>query len=259
MAVQRRTGPSGSARGIVGRPSPLSIGIGPVELSVGGGGGPPLPPGVTDDQLTLGGQVAPSAVDLIRSGGIAACRQFFSESTCNSVAGIVEGVLGGGGGGSEPETGDPAIPGFDAGSGTGTCPAGTVRIPFLGCVNAPGGETTGGGMVISGGEAVNGRYGAAIAPQQRQRTRLRCPRGMVLGKDNLCYDHLPNRDRKWPKARRPLLTGGDLNAITRASQAANRMKKQQRRLQKLGLLKKPSSRRRAQKPPQVVVRQTVED
>jgi len=45
----------------------------------------------------------------------------------------------------------------------------------------------------------------------------------------------------WPKPRRPLLTSGDLNAISKAARAAARMKVQQKRLQKLGLLPKPKT------------------
>lgn len=80
-----------------------------------------------------------------------------------------------------------------------------------------------------------------VPPQAVSTQRLRCPRGMVLGFDELCYDSrsLPKRDRKWVPGRKPLLTGGDLNAISRAARAAKRVETQTKRLQKLGMLKKP--------------------
>jgi hypothetical protein len=95
------------------------------------------------------------------------------------------------------------------------------------------------------GSAVHGRYGVALTPGAQAQTRLMCPRGMVLGMDDLCYNKrdLRKDERKWVPPRKPLLTGGDLNAISRAARAAGRMKVQQKRLEKLGLLQKPRGRR----------------
>lgn len=133
------------------------------------------------------------------------------------------------------------------------CPDGTFRVPGTNqCLDLiPGGATSGGGMVLNYGEAVMGRYGAGLVPAQTQQRRLRCPPGAVLGKDNLCYDRLRRGDRKWIPGRKPLLTGGDLNAISRSSRVAKRLKKKNRELQRLGLLPKPktSSSRRASSPP----------
>ena len=99
------------------------------------------------------------------------------------------------------------------------------------------------------GVAVMGRFGAALQPEVRQSVTLRCPRGAVLGIDNLCYNKrdLDKRDRKWIPGRKPLLTGGDLNAIARAARAAGKMKTQQKRLEKLGLLKKSKAAARKTK------------
>lgn len=144
-------------------------------------------------------------------------------------------------GGSEPPSSDSVVPGATNFSPL-DCPDGTFRIPGTNqCADLiPGGATQGGGLIVSGGEAVKGRFGAGVAPSEKTVSRARCPRGMVLAVDGLCYDKrsLRNDQRMWPASRKPLLTAGDLNAISRASRAAGRMKTQQKRLQKLGLLKK---------------------
>jgi hypothetical protein len=65
---------------------------------------------------------------------------------------------------------------------------------------------------------------------------------MVLGADGYCYNksQISNKERMWPKGRRPLLTGGDMGAITKAARAAKRLQAAQTKLQTLGMLKKPS-------------------
>lgn len=91
------------------------------------------------------------------------------------------------------------------------------------------------------GQAVMGRYGVAMVPytvgQIRGRDGVRpirrCLPGMVLGKDNLCYDSLRKSERKWPPGRKPLLTGGEMNAITKAARAASRLHRTQKRLKKV--------------------------
>jgi len=94
------------------------------------------------------------------------------------------------------------------------------------------------------GEARMGRYGAALEPMFQTINKRSCLRGMVLGNDSLCYNkkQLKKSDRMWIPGRRPLLTGGDLNAIATASRAASRFKTQQKRLQDLGMLSKPKAR-----------------
>jgi len=96
------------------------------------------------------------------------------------------------------------------------------------------------------GDAVMGRYGAAEVPGSRIIDRAVCRRGTVLGDDGLCYNRrdISNKQRMWPKERRPLMTGGDLNAITKANRAAKRLQGKQKQLQAMGMLKKPSSSRR---------------
>lgn len=57
------------------------------------------------------------------------------------------------------------------------------------------------------------------APTMTQRLVRRCPAGFVLGRDLLCYWHLPRNSkwRKWRPGRKPAFTGGDLNAISKAA------------------------------------------
>ena len=74
------------------------------------------------------------------------------------------------------------------------------------------------------GAAVQGAFGIpALVPAQRSTMRLRCPSGMVLGRDNLCYPtQVLRRDskfRKWRPGARPILTGGQRRGISRARTA----------------------------------------
>jgi len=101
-----------------------------------------------------------------------------------------------------------------------------------------------------GGAAVMGRYGAAIAPMRRDVMTLDCLPGMVLGKDNLCYNRrdIRNTERKWPKGTRPLGTPGEMAALRKAASFGRRMETTIKRMQKIGVIKKPSSRRAHPKP-----------
>ena len=96
------------------------------------------------------------------------------------------------------------------------------------------------------GDAVMGRYGAGLEPGSRIVDRAVCLRGMVLGNDGICYNRsqVPNKDRMWPKARKPLLTGGEMRAISIAATAGRRLERTTKRLQKIGLMKKPPPRRK---------------
>jgi len=98
------------------------------------------------------------------------------------------------------------------------------------------------------GEAVLGIYGAALQPAAEMRQHRICIRGMVLGTDGLCYNrgNLSNKERWWPRGRRPLLTGGEMRAIGIASTAAKKLQSAQKRLMTLGLMKKPAVRRAPQ-------------
>lgn len=95
------------------------------------------------------------------------------------------------------------------------------------------------------GEAVMGRYGAGLSPGSMVIDRAVCLRGMQLGNDGVCYNkaQISNKQRMWPAGRKPLLTGGDMRAISIASRAAHRFEKTEKRLQAMGMLKKPRARR----------------
>ena len=97
------------------------------------------------------------------------------------------------------------------------------------------------------GVAVMGRFGAGFEPSVIMTDTRRCGRGAVLGVDGLCYNRrdLRNSDRFWPRGRRPLLTGGEVRAISVASSAAKKLERKQKQLMELGLLKRPTRSRRA--------------
>jgi len=62
-----------------------------------------------------------------------------------------------------------------------------------------------------------------VVAEQIGQLRLRCPAGYVLGRDNNCWWNLPRNSkwRKWKPGRKPMFTGGDLNAIARAGKLAD--------------------------------------
>jgi len=93
---------------------------------------------------------------------------------------------------------------------------------------------------------VMGRYGAGLAPGNRVINRAVCLRGMQLGNDGVCYNksQITNKERMWPAGRKPLLSGGDMRAISTAARAAGRLERTTKRLQKIGLMKKPAPRRK---------------
>ncbi len=112
-------------------------------------------------------------------------------------------------------------------------------VPGLSLVPHAGVGVTGGGQVVMG------RYGAAEVPGSKIVDRAVCRPGMVVGDDGLCYNRsqIKNSQRQWPRGRRPLLTGGEMRAISIASRAASRMTRTAVRLQELGLIKKPIVRK----------------
>ncbi len=118
---------------------------------------------------------------------------------------------------------------------------GSCVRPFLG--NQPGPDDT------PIGDPVMGRYGAGEVPGNMVVNRAVCRPGMVLGDDDVCYNRsqISNKERQWPRGRRPLLTGGDMRAISTAARAGKRLEGATKRLQKIGLMKKaaPRSRRPA--------------
>jgi len=134
-------------------------------------------------------------------------------------------------------------------NGGDTCPGGTIRTADGFCVS-PESEFGKDRLDIGSeavGNAVMGRYGAALEPGNMIIDRAVCLRGMQLGDDGLCYNksQISNKQRMWPKGRRPLLTGGDMRAIGIASRAGKKLERTTKRLQTMGMLKKPAARDKA--------------
>ena len=137
--------------------------------------------------------------------------------------------------------------GFNGGNGNGDdgCVRPFRRDPGSGKCKIFVGDRAGpnGGREV--GEAVMGRYGAGLEPGIMTIDRAVCLPGMQLGDDGLCYNksQISNKQRMWPRGRRPLLTGGQMRAISIAAGAAKQVSGATKRLQSLGLLKKPTTRR----------------
>ena len=88
--------------------------------------------------------------------------------------------------------------------------------------------------------AVTGQFGAGFEASIVSRELRLCPPKTVLGVDGVCYNRrdLRNDERAWPRGRRPLMTGGDVRAISIANRAATRLQKKQKQLEDMGMLKK---------------------
>jgi len=135
--------------------------------------------------------------------------------------------------------GDCVIPGMRRDPVTGECKF------FLGTKSGRDRDPLETGPGVPVGDAVMGRFGAALTPGSRIIDRAICLPGMVIAVDGLCYNkkQIRNSERMWPRGRRPLLTGGDMRAISIASRAANRLTRTAVRLQEMGLIKKPVARK----------------
>ncbi len=73
-------------------------------------------------------------------------------------------------------------------------------------------------------QAVQGAFGLpAMAPRAETRIHLDCPKGMVLGSDNLCYPKAVlrrnNQFRKWRSGPRPPVSAADAKALRRLDAA----------------------------------------
>ena len=114
------------------------------------------------------------------------------------------------------------------------------------CGVAGAGGNGGGGAATEVGNAVMGRYGAALEPGVQMIERSVCLPGMHLANDGLCYNKgaITNKQRQWPRGRRPLLTGGDMRAIGIAARAGAKMDRTTKRLRALGMMKKPPATRK---------------
>jgi len=120
-----------------------------------------------------------------------------------------------------PQT--PCLPGFER-DASGRC----ARTGFVGTTQRilPGGST-GFQPTDQFGNAVLGVFGAALEPGAEMQRRLLCPRGTVLGLDDLCYNKrdLRKSERKWNPGTKPVLTGGQVNTLRKAHRIQERMKK----------------------------------
>lgn len=99
------------------------------------------------------------------------------------------------------------------------------------------------------GEAVMGRFGPALVPGRKVIDEKTCLRGMVLGLDKLCYNskgpgRISNKNRLWPKGAKPLGSPEQMRALRIAAQFGRQFETTQKRLQKLGVVKKPAARGR---------------
>lgn len=127
------------------------------------------------------------------------------------------------------------------------CPGPTnVRLPNGQCFDpfdvVPGGDPVfseqvpenGAGPSGAAGQAVNGRFGVGRIPRVEAMAVRRCPPGMALGKDGVCYDGLSRNSpkREWPMGMKPLLTPGERNAIRIAGVAAGKLSRSQKSLKK---------------------------
>jgi len=116
---------------------------------------------------------------------------------------------------------------------------------FLGEDVGPNGNGVTGPGAVPLGEVVMGIYGAGVRPGSQMIDRAVCGRKMQLGDDGVCYNksQISNKQRMWPAGRRPLLSGGDMSAISTAARAGKRLDLATKRLQKMGMMKKPTPRR----------------
>jgi len=135
--------------------------------------------------------------------------------------------------------------GRDPGGRAGPCDFPMVLDSAGRCRTPTSGEF--GGEQFGVGAAVMGRYGAALEPGSQIIDRAICLRGMQLGDDGLCYNksQITNKQRMWPAGRKPLLSGGDMRAISIAARAGRRLEGATKRLQRLGMMKKATPRRLA--------------
>lgn len=152
-----------------------------------------------------------------------------------------------------PGSEDDTIPGGGYGLVDPDCPIPLIRDVDGQCrqPGSPADIDVGGSM---GGAAVMGRHGTALAPDSEMRLHRDCLPGMVLGDDNLCYNRgsIRNSDRKYPRGARALGTPGEMAALRKAASFGRRMETTVKRMQKIGVLKKPASRKAAPKPKQLI-------
>jgi len=80
------------------------------------------------------------------------------------------------------------------------------------------------------GAVTAGAFGAlSVDPVLMSTVRLRCPTGLVLGKDDRCYAQgkggISNSQRKWPKAPRAIMSAQDGKILRKADAVRGRVKR----------------------------------
>jgi len=134
------------------------------------------------------------------------------------------------------------------------CPPGKKRFPdghchgkFAAIVQHPGGSQG----ALPFGDAFTGTAMTTTgiySPTVDLREVRECLPGDILGRDGFCHrkGSIPNKERAYPRGRRPLGTPGEMAALAKAARFGKRMESAVKRMQDIGVLKKPSkSRRRA--------------
>ena len=144
-----------------------------------------------------------------------------------------------------PNGGPPGVtsgrfPGITIPGGNGNgCEPPLRRGPRGNCI-FPGSPV---GADVFGGESIIGMHGAGMVAGSRIVDVATCLRGMHLGNDGVCYKKgaITNKERMWPAGAKPLLTGGEMNAIRTADTARGRVA---RAAGRLGIVPKAPRRRK---------------
>lgn len=149
-----------------------------------------------------------------------------------------------GGGRDKPGSSAPTTSGLVPNQPASNCPPGTFRLPGVGtCVDlVPGGSTSGAGMVVTPGEAVQGAFGLpafmpAIVGQLADGGVIRrCPRRTVLGMDDKCYvkGTIPRQFRKWPPDAKPPVSAYDARMMRTYGRGGSKAKAAARLAQQAG-------------------------
>lgn len=167
------------------------------------------------------------AMNILGGGGVGSLPTVPTQGT-----GVLGGVLGGyqtGGIGGAIVGG---LGNYLSGQGLTGCPSGTILVNgqcqqaqggISGTIAAilPGGST---GTIPAGQVGMEGMIGAR-APTYPQRVEVnRCPTGMVMGKNGICYEKgmLPRKFRK-RYVRKPAVSAADAAAIRKADSAKKRL------------------------------------
>ena len=140
--------------------------------------------------------------------------------------GAASGFFGGGGAPSPPPASAPFTP-------TDPCPSGVMILDRCVTGDIPlidVGPATLPAPFAGPGDVRPGAFGAlSVDPVMLSTVRLRCPTGLVLGKDDRCYAQgkggISNSQRKWPKAPRAIMSAQDGKILRKADAVRGRVKR----------------------------------